>query len=162
MAIILGVDPGVTGALAWVEEDKILGVTDHSAWANAHGPARELHLILKCFWKPVLVVIEDQHARPGQAVSSTSNLMKFYGILLGCTAYYGTPVHIVDPAVWKANMRLDQDKTKSLVLARELWPQSLDMFKRQKDHGRAEAALLAEYGKRFLPLPAVTVKRRVL
>lgn len=158
MSIVLGVDPGVTGALAFVDGNRIIGIIDHSAWCNVHQPYIELQLMLRQLWQPDIVVIEQQHARPGQAVASTSNLMQYYGVLLGCLAAYDVPMHEVDPAVWKANMHLDKDKKKSLDLARKLWPNSLEMFRRIKDHGRAEAALIAHYGTRFLPLE----KRRVL
>lgn len=169
MSVILGVDPGVTGALAFVHNDKIVGIIDQSAWCNAHQPYVELRAMLKHLWKPGRVVIEQQHARATrdahgkvvQGIASTWNYAEHYGILLGCLAAYDVPIHEVDPGVWKGSMHLDRDKRKSLELARETWPASKDTFKRIKDHGRAEAALLARYGIRFVPL-LPELKRRVL
>lgn len=172
--IILGIDPGVTGALVWldVQANAILAVSDHSAWCNAHDPEVELRALLKASWVPDIVIIEAQHARLSrdpvtkkvlQGISSTWNYAEHYGIIRGCAAAYDRPIRRVDPGTWKGSMHLGNktEKRKSLELARKLWPQSLPMFKRKMDHGRAEAALLAYYGRRFLPLPA-PVKRRVL
>jgi hypothetical protein len=166
--IILGVDPGVTGAMAFVDGNHVISIIDHDTWCNAHDAARELYHLLDGFYKPEIVVIEAQHARPArdkngkvvQGIASTWNYAEHYGILLGVLTQYEVSVHKVNPAVWKANMHLDRDKEKSLNLARKLFPTNAhDMFKLKKHHGRAEAALIAYYGVRFLPLP---VKRRVL
>ncbi len=169
MPIILGIDPGVTGAMVWLNSTTgtLVAVMDHSNWCNHQQAYKELHLVLKTLWRPDLVVIEQQHARATrdahgkvvQGIASTWNYAEHYGIILGCLTAYEAPIHEVDPAVWKANMHLDKDKKKSLELARKLWPGSLDVFKRVKDHGRAEAACIAYYGMRFLPFE---VKRRPL
>lgn len=166
MSVILGIDPGKTGAMVWLDTlYGILTIMDNEEWANPHDPAAALHDILSLCKKTKLVCIEAQHTRATydasgkrkQGLASTWTYAEHYGTILGCLAALQVPVHKVEPAVWKALMHLDKDKKKSLELARKLWPNDLDKFKRIKDHGRAEAALLAEFGKRYLP-----VGRRVL
>jgi crossover junction endodeoxyribonuclease RuvC len=56
-----------------------------------------------------------------------------------------SPLHLVTPAKWKRYFGLDADKEKSRALALRLWPSRSDLFTRKRDHGRAEAALLARY-----------------
>ena len=59
------------------------------------------------------------------------------------------PVEDTDPRVgplWKRTMGLDSQKAGSLDKARLLFPTA--DIERKKDHGRAEALLLAEYGRR--------------
>ena len=63
----------------------------------------------------------------------------------GVIAASGVPLHLVSPAKWKRHFGLDADKEKARALALRLWPTRADLFGRKKDHGRAEAALLARY-----------------
>jgi len=119
---------------------------------------------LRTFLAWDLAVIEAQHARAShwtdpttgqkkvvQGIASTWNYAEHYGILRCAITSVNAVKVVVDPGVWKAHMGVTHDKETSLKKARELWPESAHFFKRQKDHGRAEAALLAEYGRRFLP-----------
>lgn len=46
-------------------------------------------------------------------------------------------------------VRLDADKERARALAIRLWPASRH-FERKRDHGRAEAALLARFGAETL------------
>jgi hypothetical protein len=57
-----------------------------------------------------------------------------------------TGVTWVEPRVWKRVMGVTSDKLTSLALARSLWPEA--PLARVKDHGVAEALLLAEYLRR--------------
>jgi len=63
----------------------------------------------------------------------------------GVVAACGIPTTLVSPQKWKRELELSKDKNQSLEMARMLWPDS-DKFKRKKDDGRAEAALIAMYG----------------
>jgi crossover junction endodeoxyribonuclease RuvC len=174
--IILGVDPGVTGAMVWlqIEPLEILTVLDHEVWCYATEPDEALYHLLGQQLRPDLTVVEAQHARATmgpdgkrqQGIASTWNYAEHYGIIKGCVRQYRCPVRFPDPAVWKANMKLSRDKKKSLAKARQLFPNHTDLFERVKDHGRAEAALLAWYGQRHLELMGMPVsgagRKRVL
>ena len=63
----------------------------------------------------------------------------------GVVASLAIPTHMVTPGRWKKHFRLDADKEKARALAIRLWPSS-EHFERKKDHGRAEAALIARFG----------------
>jgi hypothetical protein len=53
----------------------------------------------------------------------------------------------VTPQAWKKAMNLTSIKEDSLVAARLAFPQAI--LKLKKDHGKAEALLLADYARRM-------------
>ena len=60
-------------------------------------------------------------------------------------------VEFVTPTVWKGKLGLlNSNKGASRELARTLYPRGACHFTRVKDDGRAEATLLAHYGRKFL------------
>ena len=145
--MILGIDPGISGALAWVSDDgHLLSAMDMptlevngKAKVNPHILASELN-----FRKPKIVVIEEVGAMPGQGVTSMFNFGYSAGILLGICAGLGIPTVFYRPAVWKRQAGVPTDKGAARQMAQRLWPGSR-AFDRVKDHGRAEAALLARW-----------------
>jgi crossover junction endodeoxyribonuclease RuvC len=54
------------------------------------------------------------------------------------------------PVQSKAFCILAVDPGLTGALALRLWPSRSDLFGRKKDHGRAEAALLARYGAELI------------
>ena len=82
---------------------------------------------------------------PGQGVVSTFNFGYNAGILLGVLEAHRLTVLKVKPNVWKCNMGLDRNKNTSIALAKKKFPDYSSYFKRAKDDGRAEAALIAWY-----------------
>jgi hypothetical protein len=57
------------------------------------------------------------------------------------------PVEIVEPSVWKRFWRLPgKDKESARQKALQLFPAAHAALARKKDHGRAEASLIALYG----------------
>lgn len=170
MSVILGIDPGTTGAMVWlhVQSNTIEKCIDNSLWCEGPYADRDLYEYLSHLEPPDIIVVEAQHARATrdahgkvvQGIASTWTYAEHYGIIKGCVRQYKKPVYFPDPGVWKGSMNLGNktEKRLSLEKARELWPGSVHLFKRKMDHGRAEAALVAYYGKRFLP----PEKRRVL
>jgi crossover junction endodeoxyribonuclease RuvC len=80
---------------------------------------------------------------PGQGLSTTFTTGCAFGALLATLQAAGIAVEFVTAATWKRGAGLDADKAASLNRARLLFPgASLD---RKKDHGRAEALLLAHW-----------------
>lgn len=144
---VLGIDPGVTGGIAFLWPDgKIVAVDIPTVDGEVN--VDQLTTDLK-FFNPRAAVVERASARPGQGVSSTFKYGQAYGALRACCAALCIPHHLVSPTKWKKHFALDNDKEKSRGLAIRMWP-GAKCFERKKDHGRAEAALLALYGKDFL------------
>ena len=95
--------------------------------------------------RPDVAVVERVGAMPRQGVSSTFKFGTAYGILQGVVAALEIPVHFVAPGRWKKHFGLSAEKEESPARPHQLWPGRSDLFSRKKDHGRAEAALIARY-----------------
>ncbi|KAK8513394.1 hypothetical protein V6N12_052583 [Hibiscus sabdariffa] len=73
-----------------------------------------------------------------------------YGLWIGVLVASGFSVIPVPSLSWKKEFELTgagSTKDDSRRLASTLFPSLSDMLKRKKDHGRAEALLIAAYGK---------------
>lgn len=92
-----------------------------------------------------LVVIEGIHAFSKGSVSSMLAFGYAAGLLEGVAAGQGYPVEIVRASVWKRKAAAPADKGAARQMAARLWPGAADQFKRVKDDGRADAALLARW-----------------
>jgi hypothetical protein len=145
--IILGIDPGVTGGLAFIGGDCPVDVYDIPS-ANGEIDCATLGRLIGG-WMPTAAFIERASSRPGQGVASTFKYGAAYGALRAVVQVCGVPLHLVAPHTWKKHFKLDSDKEKARALAIRLWP-GCPYFSRKKDHGRAEAALIARYGAETL------------
>lgn len=143
---ILGVDPGVSGAIAfyWPEAPHRVIAED---FPTVYGRIDSLTLATRIRQlEPELAIVEAVGAMPGQGVSSTFKFGRATGALDGIFAAMCLPVRFVSSSVWKKHWRLGRDKEKSRALAIQLFPTCSKHFERKKDHNRAEAALIARYG----------------
>ncbi len=143
---IMGVDPGLSGAVAFyfpgapghvsAEDSPIVG--GDLDVATIAGQIKQM--------KPDVAIIERVGAMPKQGVASTFKFGASYGALIGVVAALGVPYQLVTPTKWKRHFSLCADKEAARALALRTWPARAELFYRKKDHGRAEAALLARYG----------------
>jgi hypothetical protein len=148
--VILGVDPGQNGALAVIDDNGALIVVDDMPVVGGHVNAVLVGHWLRDHGSIHLAVIEDCHSMPGQGVASSFKFGRAKGVVEGVVGALGLPVEMPSPTMWKRAMGVTKDKETTRALAIELWPEHVDRFKRKKDADRAEAALLAEYGRRRL------------
>jgi crossover junction endodeoxyribonuclease RuvC len=138
-------DPGASGADAFYFTDhpETVSVEDTpiaDGRVDAATLARRLEIM-----RPDLAIIERVGAMPGQGVSSMFNFGAAYGTVIGVVAALKIPVHFVTPAKWKKHFGLPADKEAARARALQLWPARAELFARKKDHGRAEAALIARF-----------------
>lgn len=149
---IMGIDPGLTGALAIydLKQNKILALHDIPTIRKSNG-RRECDYY-QCaaiidVWAPTLMyaVVEDVHSMPNQGVVSMFSFGKVSGALEGMLASSMVKYHKVKPAVWKAQLGLSHRKEESLELAKKIFGSSFG-----KNDGQAEAALLAHWGRMVL------------
>lgn len=144
-ACIMGLDPGLSGAVAFYYPSHPENIACYDmpiVDRRVNGAA--LYDIIQQH-RPSLAVIEAVHSMPGQGVSSSFNFGVSYGIAQGVVSAAKIPVVFVSPGKWKKYFLLSSDKEASRGLAINKWPAS-DHFRKKKDEGRAEAALLALYG----------------
>jgi crossover junction endodeoxyribonuclease RuvC len=135
---ILGGDPGLSGAVAfYFPAQDAISVDDMPVVAGQVDGTILAGRIAQM--RPDVAIMERVGAMPGQGVASTFKFGASYGIVQGVVAALKIPVHFVAPGRWSA------DKEQSRARALQLWPGRSDLFSRKRDHGRAEAALLARY-----------------
>lgn len=96
------------------------------------------------------VVIEEVSAMPKQGVVSTFSFGFAAGAVQAATATAQIPMELVRPSVWKRGLRVSADKDSSRRRASQIFPKHAHLWSRKRDDGRAEAALLAYFGKQFL------------
>lgn len=149
---IVGVDPGQNGALAALDaQGRPLEVVDMpvvDGWVSPELLIDWVSHVCVEYGAPQLVVVEKVRSMPRQGVSSTFKFGAAWGMCVGAFAPY--PIEQPSPSVWKKAMGLTADKDKARAVALERWPWMAESLRRKKDADRAEALLLAEYGRRLL------------
>lgn len=157
--IYLGIDPGLDGAVAAVGGAFGPAVYDTPTMtvAGSDGSKKRVYAISRMaeILSPyrgvagdLLVLIENVHAMPGQGVRSMFSMGYGLGLWEGLLAGLGLPFERVTPQRWKKLMLDGQgkDKDASRFKAQALFPKAELHLK--KHDGRAEALLIAEYGRR--------------
>lgn len=165
---LCGIDPGLKGALAFVDlsddgkEIQGLEVFDMPTVDFVDGrpvpDPRALRQLMDEF-QPSLVLLEHVEARPKSGAASEWRFASGFGATLAVCQTFSQDarVHLVRPRLWKDKLGLSSDKSQSLSMAREIFPDAVELLARQKDDGRAEALLLVEYARKLLDLKAVEV-----
>lgn len=154
--LILAIDPGLTGAYALLERDgTIIRVDDlpiiadlKTKWIDGDTlTERWLDLIGE---REVTGIIERVHPMPESGSQGAFSQGMTLGSLLVSLQIVQARIEFVAPASWKRDLGLlapgstdGERKRRSIDRARLLFPRApLD---RQKDHGRAEALLIAHW-----------------
>jgi crossover junction endodeoxyribonuclease RuvC len=97
--------------------------------------------------RPDLAFIERAQALPRQGSSSGFKYGRAVGAIEAAIMLAGVPLTIVEPSAWKKFHSLrGKDKEGARLRALMLFPNAAGMFARKKDHGKAEAMLVALYG----------------
>lgn len=145
---IVGIDPGLTGAIALLHDSVLQDVVDmphYDGRVDCQALAAQLMT-----YQPDVIVVEDVHSMPKQGVASSFKFGRSLGAIEGAIGALSLPHVKLTPQRWKQKMGLlKKDKDASRGLARELWPHKADEFKLKKHDGRAEAALMAEALRRM-------------
>ncbi len=145
---VLGIDPGLTGALAWVSrEGHLIEINDMPIAAM-----RQRKKIVPALLADMMqlreidfVVIEQVGPHRGEGVGGAFSFGYGAGLLEGVATALGLPVHFYSPATWKRRAGVPGDKGAARAMACRYWPGASGLFARVKDDGRAEAALLARW-----------------
>jgi crossover junction endodeoxyribonuclease RuvC len=152
--MILGIDPGASGALAWIDDaGMLLAVEDMPAMDVSVGGKMRRRVsapMLAALIRetmPTRAYVERVAAMPGQGTASMFSFGFSAGLVDGVLAGLNIPVTYVHPAVWKKAAGLSADKGTARYRAAQLFPEQAAKFARVKDDGRAEAALIAQFGR---------------
>ena len=152
--IIIGIDPGISGAISVVENKKILEVYDTPTMIDGKKNKRQINSaqvssIIKerlNTGKEVVVVVEHVNAMPGQGVTSMFNFGQSFGVIKGICAALNLPIYFIRPTKWKKHFNLiktNKDASRTKVI--EAYPEISDKLHRKKDSNRADAILIALY-----------------
>lgn len=156
--VYVGIDPGLTGAVAVIYEDGKILLYDtpttelkiNNKKKQEYLPSEMANILRDCSLTECQVFIERVSARPDQGVVSMFGFGKGYGIWIGILATLEIPYTLVTPQAWKKEiMKGTSDKDAARLRAHQLFPQAVDRLNRKKDIGRADSLLLAEYGRRI-------------
>lgn len=153
--IFVGIDPGLTGAVAAVDSAGTCAVEDlptvplpGSGLVRRRVDGLALAKMLR-HMVPIghacLVVIEDVQAIGGSAVQTMGSMMRSVGTIEATAEILRMPIRRALPRTWKKFYGLGAEKGASLSIARELYP--LAPLGLAKHHNRAEALLIAHYGQ---------------
>jgi crossover junction endodeoxyribonuclease RuvC len=155
--MILGIDPGLSGALAFMDDNK-LSVFDIPTFEITRNGKKKRQIDLQI----LLGILEERNfdlehaylenvgAMPGQGVSSMFQMGRGYGQIEMGLAAAGIPVTYITPQVWKKALAVPKDKDGARQRASQLMPQHADNWPLKKHDGRAEAALIALYAREYL------------
>jgi crossover junction endodeoxyribonuclease RuvC len=152
---VIGIDPGLSGAIAIINGTDSLTVFDmptitveRNGKAKRQVSASELALILKTAKSDDChVFVEKVSAMAGQGVTSVFSFGRSFGMIEGILAALHMPVTYVAPATWVKAVHRGAGKDASRSRAMELFPDNQADFKRVKDDGRSDASLIAYWGK---------------
>ena len=154
MDFYIGIDPGNSGAIAVLDKRgaivdifdmptlEVVSGKSKKQRVNPQGVVAELRLFTD---QHAEAIVEQVNAMPNQGVTSMFSFGRSLGVLEGALAGLFIPYVHVTPVVWKKKMQVNSSKDGARELAMRTWPNKADLFKRKKDDGRAEAALLALY-----------------
>lgn len=161
--LLLGIDPGLNGAVAVVDLDRhsIVDMIDLPTFkkptlARKQGffELLDVHALSTAIdlYAPLvaLAVLEEPGAMPKQGLSSTFRFGNICGQIHGVLAGHYIPTSLAKPAAWKAALGLDANKDSSRALASKEFPLAAKLWAKKKHNDRAEAALLAVFGKNYL------------
>ena len=154
--LIIGIDPGISGSICFLDNGKILDVIEmplmtdgkkNKKQVNGSQVYNEITKKIKQFEKnQIRVVIEHVSAMPGQGVTSMFNFGQSFGILKGICTAMQLPMYFVRPAKWKKYFNLlNSEKDASRTRAIEIFPYFSSQLSRKKDSNKADAILIASF-----------------
>lgn len=151
--VIIGIDPGASGAIAVINDGRFDEVRDMPTIEVKRGP-RTINEVSPSGLASLIPMnashafVEKVGAMPGQGVSSMFAFGNYYGMIQGILAAKGIPYTLVTPQKWQKDMSVREGKDGARERARQLLPDSAEYLTRVKDHGRADAILIALWGSR--------------
>tara|TARA_B100000161_G_scaffold260067_1_gene226683 strand:- start:54 stop:545 length:492 start_codon:yes stop_codon:yes gene_type:complete len=151
---ILGIDPGLSGAIAILEKKKVLNLFDMPVMAEGKKNKKQLNSaqlvnIIRensIGEEEIVVVVEQVNAMPGQGVTSMFNFGQTFGAIKGVCAALNLPIFFVRPSKWKKYFELiNSSKDSSRTKVIEMYPSLSSQLAKKKDVNKSDAILIARY-----------------
>ncbi len=151
---IIGIDPGLSGAIAILEDKKVLDLFEMPVMAEGKKNKKQLNSaqlvnIIKNSLEnenETAIVVEQVNAMPGQGVTSMFNFGQSFGAIKGVSAALNLPIFFVRPSKWKKYFELlNSSKDASRTKVIEMYPSLSDQLAKKKDVNKSDAILIARY-----------------
>ena len=151
---IIGIDPGLSGAIAILENNKVINIFDIPVMSEGKKNKRQLNsaLLVKMIKdninsnEEVSVVVEQVNAMPGQGVTSMFNFGQTFGAIKGICAALELPIFFVRPSKWKKYFELiNSSKDSSRTKVIEMYPKLSHQLSKKKDVNKSDAILIARF-----------------
>jgi hypothetical protein len=166
MTRIIGIDPGIQGAIALIDTDQwTLAVIDMPLEAGVKGKSKVsagglLQAIRVA--QPDHAFLENVTASPQQGVTSAFSFGDGFGCARTALLASGCQLTLPRPQDWKRETKTPTEKRQATTRAAQLFPSAHSAFYGPRGgayDGRAEASLLAFYGLLMLRLsPTQTIR----
>ena len=154
--LIIGIDPGISGAICFFENGHVKEIINMPVMAEGKKNKRQINgpqtynEILKRInnyqKKDITVVIEQVSAMPGQGVTSMFNFGQSFGVIKGICSAMQLSMFFIRPAKWKKYFGLiktEKDASRTKVI--EIFPYISSELSRKKDSNKADAVLIASF-----------------
>ncbi len=151
---IIGIDPGLSGAIAVLKDIKVLSLFEMPVMAEGKKNKRQLNSaqlvnIIKENTnddEEIAVIVEQVNAMPGQGVTSMFNFGQTFGAIKGVCAALGLPIFFVRPSKWKKHFELiNSSKDASRTKVIEMYPSFSKQLAKKKDVNKSDAILIARF-----------------
>ena len=153
---IIGIDPGISGAICFFENGKVKDVIDMPTMSDGKKNKKQINgrqiyneILSRINNYPqdgVRVVVEQVSAMPGQGVTSMFNFGQSFGVLKGIFSAMQIPMDFISPVKWKKHYNLiNTQKDSSRTKAIEFFPYISSKLSRKKDANKADAILIASF-----------------
>ena len=161
--LIIGIDPGISGAICFFENGEVKDVIDMPTMAEGKKNKRQINgrqifneisnRINNYNSKNINVIVEQVSAMPGQGVTSMFNFGQSFGIIKGICSAMQLPIFFVRPAKWKKyfdliNSQKDASRTKAI----EMFPKISSILSKKKDSNKADAILIASFYENIIKI----------
>ena len=151
---IIGIDPGLSGAVAVMQDKKVINIYDMPVMAEGKKNKRQLNssqlvnIIKENIHEDeeTIVVVEQVNAMPGQGVTSMFNFGQTFGAIKGVCAALKLPIFFVRPSKWKKHFELiNSSKDASRTKVIEMYPTLSGQLARKRDVNKSDAILIAKF-----------------
>ena len=151
---IIGIDPGLSGAIAVMHDKKVINMYDMPVMAEGKKNKRQLNSsqLVNIIKENInededtIVVVEQVNAMPGQGVTSMFNFGQTFGALKGVCAALKLPIFFVRPSKWKKHFELiNSSKDASRTKVIEMYPTLSSQLAKKRDVNKSDAVLIAKF-----------------
>ena len=153
---IIGIDPGISGAICFFEDGKIIDVIEMPSMPEGKKNKKQVNgnqlcneiksRLTEINYEKVCVVVEHVSAMPGQGVTSMFNFGQTFGAIKGISATLKIPIFFVRPSKWKKHFELiNSSKDASRTKVIEMYPSFAGKLSKKKDVNKSDAILIARF-----------------